>query len=163
MLKLIDTLTELNLQNIRASNYVTVATYNVGANSRRQEDLVCCGWMEAHTDTDHALGPEQNPVFRVSPVYWDENAVFVQCQRKYWNVTTRDDFKSKRAVTGIRIRGGYFEFNATKPHAFVPAYIGREMEKDPKFLESSEYKKFAHSCQAYGPPRLVWRWVSHKK
>jgi hypothetical protein len=146
------TLESLGLENHKTSNYT---------NYIRNQDLVCCGWMDIHEDSDNLgdnLGDSRNPIFSVEPLYWDSEAVFIFKPLKKWHKLKVEDYNNRKKIPGIKYAGEGFSFNATKYHGLVPIHIAEKLAEDSAYETTDEYKAFANSCGEKTTPKLVWKW-----
>lgn len=143
------TLKELGLQDHWTANYAD-RSINDG-----KEDLCCCGWMEIHEDSLN-LGPKNDPIFRVSPVYWAANGVFVlNVSGDKWVKMTRGDFLRRKKKEGIKYFKNGFSFDARLLHGFMPKKIASTLKKG--FRKTKQYNDFvANRCDIDQHPKLVW-------
>lgn len=149
------TLEELKLDKHKTGNFADYVT----------KTLICCGWMDIHDDTN-SLGPTQDPVFRVKPLYWDDEAVFVSRSVKHWYTLSKQDFLAGKSAPGILVLANlnvdsekYFTFDARKLHGLLPKELALKINDE--FLHTDEYKTFVKDfCKGVHSyvPRLVWSW-----
>lgn len=150
------TLKELGLNNHKTANYADYYDRSdAGKNNK-----VCCGWMDIHTDEDN-LGHENDPIFKVKPLFWYDDAIFVLKNKNKWISLSKDDFLARKKKVGIKYKGDAFYFDARKLHGLVPIRIFRLLAKDPiSFEENDGYNKFVQEeCGVLNSPKLVWEWV----
>lgn len=147
-----ETLEQLGLTEYKTSNYADYLTFTT-----RNVKVICCGMMDIHEDSDN-LGIDENPIFKVKPLYWNENVVFVYKPKTRWYTLSKDDFLKKKRTPGIKFIDDSFSFNATKFHGLVPKNIAESLNNDG-YLESDEYRIFSQSCGKKITPQLVWQWA----
>ena len=143
------TLAQLGLAKHKTGNY---ADYF----DKKDCSVVCCGLMDVHEDSDN-LVDSGNPIFKVEPLYWDEDVVFVYQPRSRWHSLTREDFLSKKKVSGIKFSGDAFYFDSRKYHGLVPKGVADKLN-DKDYLKSEEYLTFVEFCNKMMAPKLVWKW-----
>lgn len=143
-------LAELGLENHKTGNYANYLWNN--------KDVVCCGWMEPHEDSD-SLGDAKNPIFRVKPLFWADNAVFAYQPKKKWHILSKSDFLKKKKVPGIKYKNDSFFFDATKYHCLVPLKVAQQLN-DERYIKSKKYYKFLSNVDNKATlPKLVWEWA----
>lgn len=145
-----ETLEQLGLTEYKTSNYANYLTI-------RNVKVICCGMMDIHEDSDN-LGIDESPIFKVKPLYWNKNVVFVYKPKTRWYTLSKDDFLKKKRTPGIKFIDDSFSFNATKFHGLVPKTIAESLNNDG-YLESDEYRIFSQSCGENITPQLVWQWA----
>ena len=123
--------------------------------------MICCGWMDIHEDSD-SLGEENNKIFKVKPLYWNDDGCFCIKIRNKWRILPKDSFNNKKKVPGITYEGKAFCFDATKYHCFVPRNIAANLN-NKDYQDSAEYSEFEEQCgKLSAPPVLVWEWSRAK-
>jgi hypothetical protein len=143
------TLEELGLEYHKTGNY---ADYF----NRPDRSLVCCGLMEVHEDSD-SIGDSEDPIFKVEPLYWEKDVVFIYKPRIRWCFFSKEDFLIQKKVSGIKFSNKAFHFDGRRYHGLVPKSIANRLNtKD--YLMSEEYLTFKESCRKKITPKLVWKW-----
>lgn len=143
------TLKQLGLAGHKTGNY---ADYF----KKSDYSIVCCGLMDIHEDSAN-LGVSEDSIFKVEPLYWDEDVVFIYKPRTRWCFLSREDFLIKKKVSGIKFSHKAFHFNARKYHGLVPNSIASRLNSKD-YLISEEYLTFKKSCKEKITPKLVWKW-----
>jgi hypothetical protein len=145
------TLEQFGLAGYKTGNYSDYC-------NSRDGSIVCCGLMDIHEDSNN-LGEFKDSIFKVEPLYWDEDVVFVYKPRSRWHSLTKEGFLNKKRVSGIGITysGNAFYFNAKKYHGLVPKSIANNLN-NKDYLMSEEYLTFKKSCMEKITPKLVWKW-----
>ena len=140
------TLEELGLSKHKTSNFANYI----------DKETICCGWMDIHEDSDN-LGDDNNKIFGVEPLYWQDDGCFCIKPKNKWRILSKKDFNNKHKVPGISYSEKAFYFNATKYHCFVPRNIAEQLN-NKDYEKSKEYLEFYNLCGKMGEPVLVWRW-----
>ena len=144
------TLEQLDLTNYKTGNYADYLKKN-------NETIICCGLMDIHEDSGN-LGINNDPIFKIEPLYWNDDVVFVHQPRTRWHSLSKEDFLKKKKKPGITFFDAGFSFNATKYHGLVPKNIAEHLNSE-NYLQSKEYLYFARSCGEKMTPKLVWKFI----
>lgn len=106
---------------------------------------VCCGWMDLHSDDDYGVTEEQ-PYFRIKPLYWDSNARLV---------VTND----KGLFVALEPTLQVIVFNGMRLHGLVPVEVAEELverqDTNGKLYNLLTLITQDSECN----PKMIWDWL----
>jgi len=118
-------------------------------NTFKEYDMVCCGWMDFHSDEDYGCTKER-PMFKID-VQWvnleDEQPVLVYTNDgKFWSFEEVEADKS-------------YIFNGYHPHALIPISKLRLLPKyTKKLIGSPIWKQMIKLGEVPTTPKVLWKW-----
>lgn len=131
-----------NIQSLRTANFADYGTI---------KGLVCCGWMDFHSDYDIGGANNEDQNFSIE-VFWvndEDEPVFVHTSNnKNWEFVTLE-------------KGKLYTFNAVNLHGLIPKLYELDVaETTPENIQdSSVFARMAILADVPTSPKLIFKFI----